>query len=128
MMGVHVRVKCPCCGMQVSQNRMNEDYLPLELSTFEVVNLGNRKGGFRWLRNVSVSGKELLLVGLRNKLERLLAAVERELNPEMTSGSEMTVPSVGATSALLSTPTRMEISTLRSTGTRVVMSTGSRML
>jgi len=23
---VHVRIQCPCCGMQVSQNRMNVDY------------------------------------------------------------------------------------------------------
>jgi len=93
--------------MQVSQNRMNRDYLPLELATFEVVNLGRNKGGFRWLKNVPANGKEILLVGLRNKLERLLNAVERELR-ELLSGGEVMGPGALETSVLCSTPSQVE--------------------
>jgi len=121
---VHVRVQCPMCGMQVSQNRMSRDYLPVKMSTFEVENLGRNKGGFKWLKNVKVSGREVLLLLLKNKLERLLAAI----NLEMTSGSEKMVRSVGVTSALLSSQTRMATSNSRLIKTEGVMSLPSLML
>jgi len=122
-----VRVKCPLCGWQVAQSRFQrENWTPgntLEMATFT----SEGRGKFLWQKNVEVKGRLLLLVGLKNKLERLLAAVNRELNPEMISGSEMMEHSVGVTSALLSTQTSMEISTLRSTKTGAVMSTASLM-
>jgi len=77
MSKMSVRIKCPCCGMQVSQGRLNQDYWPLEISYFEVGNRGKgKRGGFSWSKNVTITGKELILIGLRNKLRRLLERVE----------------------------------------------------
>jgi len=121
---VHIRIQCPCCGMQVSQNRMSRDYLPVKMSTFEVENLGRDKGGFKWMKNVKVGGREVLLLLLKNKFERLLAAI----NQEMISGSETMARSVGVTSALLSSRTRMATSSSRSIETEGVMSVHSLML
>jgi len=115
-----VRVKCPLCGWQVSQLRFSRDYPPLEMATFT----SEGRGKFIWLKNVEVQGRRLLLVALRGKLERLLAAI----NQEMISGSERMVRSAGVTSASLSTQTRMETSRSRSTGTVVAMSTLSQRL
>jgi len=94
--------------MQVSQNRMNVDYLPLSMSTFEVENLGRNRGGFKWSKGVQANDPEkLLLKSLRNKLKRLLAALEREI-----SGSESPMePSVLETSASYSQVARREAST-----------------
>jgi len=121
---VHVRVQCPMCGMQVSQNRMSRDYLPVKMSTFEVVNLGRNKGGFKWLKNVKVGRREILLLLLKNKLEKLLAAI----NQAMTSGSGKMARSVGVTSASLSSQTRMVTSNSKSIETEGVMSMPSLML
>jgi hypothetical protein len=66
--------------MQVSQDKLNKDYLPLELSWFKVVNRkGKSKGGFQWQKKVSVRGMRILLIGLRTKLLRLLWKLEVEL-------------------------------------------------
>jgi len=115
-----VRVKCPLCGWQVSQARFSRDYPPLEMATFK----SEGRGKFIWLKNVEVKGRKLLLVALKNKLERLLDAI----NQEMTSGFEKTGHSVGVTSASLSTQTKMETSTSGSIRTEVVMSTPSQRL
>jgi len=115
-----VRVKCPLCGWQVSQARFSRDYPPLGMATFT----SEGRGKFIWLKNVEVKGRKLLLLALKNKLEKLLDAI----NLEMASGFEKMVRSAGETSVLLSTPTRMETSTLKSTGTEAVMSTLSQRL
>jgi hypothetical protein len=76
--------------MQVSQERLNKDYLPLQLSWFEVINRkGKGKGGFRWQKKVNARGMRFLLVGLRTKLLRMLWKVEEQLY-----GYEKTAPSV----------------------------------
>jgi len=98
--------------MQVSQNRMNVDYLPLSMSTFEVENLGRNKGGFKWSKGVQANDPEkLLLKGLKNKLKRLLVALEREI-----SGSESLMePSVLEMNVSSFQVVRREVSTLKLT-------------
>lgn len=86
------RIRCPACGMQVSQNRLNRDYLPLQFASY--VGLG-RGRGFRWQKNVNLNDpKRRLLVALRNKLLRLLAAVDAMLG----YGYEKMAPSALVTS------------------------------
>jgi len=114
------RVKCPLCGWQVSQLRFSRDYPLLEMASFT----SEGRGKFIWLKNVEIKGRRLLLVVLKSKLERLLAAV----NQEMTSGLGKMAPSVGETNVSLSTPTRMETSMSKSIKTEAVMSVPSLML
>ena len=84
--------------MQVSQARLNQNYWPLEISYFEA---GNRhkgkRGGFTWTKNANLSGKNLILVGVRNKLLRLLEKVEVALY-----GYSTTVPFAWESRASLS--------------------------
>jgi hypothetical protein len=98
--------------MQVSQDRLNQDYFPVQMAYFDVVNKGRAKGGFVWHKNVGGEGHWILLVGLRNKLQRMLAKVNALL-----SGYEKTAHSVLETNALSSSAERISRSTLRSTAT-----------
>lgn len=91
------RIKCPCCGMMVSQNRLfYHDYLPLVTAMFEV---GNRhkgkRGGFVWRRTNEV--ERPILLALRDKLQRLLRKLDLVLY-----GYEKTEPSALAMTALRS--------------------------
>jgi len=106
-----VRIRCPSCGMQVDQNRLNKDYLPLEMSWFE----SRGRGKLIWHKNVEGTGKFVLLLALRTKLKRLLAKVEILL-----SGSETTELSVLAMSASPSSLGWMDRSTFRSSRTNAV--------
>ena len=85
--------------MQVSQDKLMSDYLPLELASFIVVNKGRAKGGFRWQKNQPMEREVrlLILLGLKQKLLRLLQKVELALlGLERTeqSVSVMSVPSL----------------------------------
>jgi hypothetical protein len=90
-MKVQARIKCPCCGMQVSTNKLTTgDYFPLEGASF-VNSRRGRKGGFKWIKNqpLEVEARLWLLLMLKEKLLRLLRKVELAL-----LGYEQMEPSV----------------------------------
>jgi len=103
--------------MQVSQDRLNKDYLPVEISWFKVVNRkGKSKGGFRWEKKVNLRGMRVLLIGLRTKLLRMLWKVEMLLY-----GYEKTAQSALETSVWSSSIEKaVETSTLKSSPIGVV--------
>ena len=108
-----VRVRCPACGMQVSQDRFNQDYLPLQLAYMQGLGRGR---GFKWYKNVAGKGHWVLLLALRTKLRRLLAKVDM-----MVSGYERTEPFALVTSALLSSRHLPVSSTSRLSQTNAVV-------
>jgi len=79
--------------MQVSQARLDKDYWPVEIAYFE----SQGRGKITWTKNVNLSGKNLILVGIRNKLRRLLERVETALY-----GYSMTAPFAWESRASLS--------------------------
>lgn len=65
----HIRITCPCCGMQVGQNRLNRTHVPVRFA--EVVYSG--RGRIKWRKNLSPTGAHrALLVALKIKLEESL--------------------------------------------------------
>lgn len=111
-MKTSIRIRCPACGMQVSQERLNQDYLPLELASF----ISKGRGKWIWQKNLESKGKEYLLLALKTKLKRLLAKVETLLY-----GYEMMAPSALATNVLPLSQRILGSYALQSSRTNVVL-------
>ena len=101
--------------MQVSQERLNQDYLPLQMATFEFKSFGRGRCNWLWQKNVGGKGHWVLLLALRTKLRRLLAKVDM-----MVSGYEKTEPSVLGMSVSSSSQLRTAPWTLKSSRTAAV--------
>lgn len=118
----HIRFKCPACGMQVSQDRLNSDHLPFEVMEFHAGgHKKGRRGGFVWQKMNLGGAKSLFLRTLAVKLRKVADLLEMEALEYGRTSSGVSVLETSASMPPLTRSARKSESSSTSPGRAVVL-------